>query len=418
MLLLPVAMASSMERAAFAFPNNCGNFVSEADVLQLVNPGQLLMQTDLFGDLIDQLQAQLNVETREEAVHFYLDHNEVEVKLAMKRTSNLVNEARLALLACRPAILVEAIEPLRQAVSTFLRDRIGRCLYDYLPIGLRSPENYDAMFAPVSAEEYPVQRGTVPGVLATLPVTKIVYHNYHKDRMLLFQGKVLRFSIIKGFERLIDLPRQCAVEMRKQYVAPYFLLRNRLLLVYDKSTNEYLMWRADSSEPLRMKAAVTRQDSVYFELSEDHRSVILEPRLAGDYPNVSWMLPLDLTEPFALTAKPHMTMIDSRFGMCRYAMLIGTGTDLAVIPNVVYDNIQNFKYACNPLYVRETIKRLESKSPETLTDLQETLLRAVGAVQQYKFYPVLLLFQELGLDAHRVTAIGEYVTWLVKAMNG
>ena len=65
MLLLPIAMASSMERAAFAFPNNCGNFVSEADVLQLVNPGQLLMQTDLFGDLIDQLQAQLNVETRE-----------------------------------------------------------------------------------------------------------------------------------------------------------------------------------------------------------------------------------------------------------------------------------------------------------------------------------------------------------------
>jgi hypothetical protein len=371
----------------------------------------------LFGDLIDQLQAQLQVATRREAVHFYLDRNEAEVKLAMNKIRNSVNEVRLAILACRAESLIEMIKPLRQAVSTFVRDRIGRCLYDYLPIGLRSPENYDAMFMPVSAVAFPVQTGNVPGVIATFPAVPRLIEVLDNHQILLYQNTLLTFAYsgLSEKTRLIDIRSQCAVDMRDEYNTLRLLLTERVFLVYDKPSNEYLLWRADSVEPFRMEPAHHRNNYVSFELSNDGNHLDIVRLIAGDNILYKRTFPLDLSEPFIPALTPRIWMTNVRFPIFELVKFIQSGLTTIVLQENVYENLLSFLAAYN--HLRARIILLPLTSPGTLTDQQKLILMGRQAVQERNYIEMLMLFQTLRLDPTEERVTSEYITWLENVID-
>lgn len=230
------------------------SFVSFDEFAEALNPGKLMMRTDLFvnasgTDLVQVLQDQLHTNFRISAVKHFVDNNKFELKQALLKMFKATTESKFILLKARvnTNLLKDATRPLQEVLTKYINDRPGRPLYDYLPPSARDPLVYDAIFSIVDKASYRVIRGDV-GLIAVLP-------DEQRERDFFCLPSFLKSKIIfvgSLPQRIIDVENQCAVDLKYRFKRAILFPKHRCLIAKDTESRRMVMWYRDSAEPLRI----------------------------------------------------------------------------------------------------------------------------------------------------------------------
>ena len=251
----------SLEGAA---ANRSGSgYLSVADFEHALHPGKLMMRSDLFldddgSDLVEQLRFRLGSDvTRKHAVSHFLRYNKPEVSTAISDIASVINEVEFLLVASRTAsrALKPMLRPLQDVIISFITGRSSRtCLYDYLPIGLRTSDGYHSIFTAIDQETYRILPGELPGILLTLPDEHSrVAQGAGGDSLADEDHKIIKIRLESNRERLIDRFAKSAVDVNPKFSRTFFAAELRLLIAVEFYTQDLLIWREDSREPRRFE---------------------------------------------------------------------------------------------------------------------------------------------------------------------
>ena len=221
--------------------------VTDEEFNRELHPGKLLMRTGCVlaasqTDPVRDLMHQLRTEDRRRAVKYYLSRNKYEVgRLTKRMKCNVSIASYIALVSQRHpdvAHIEWAMAPLIHHVSTYVRDRVGRSLYDFVPSALRDPIRYDTMFTELTPDELSVRKSDNAQITAYLSGTAVGRFNQKTvlDAEGLFQLNESTFVNLNAGGVRVN-PRKVVI-----------LAASRALLAVDAGKMKF--WRVDCAEPL------------------------------------------------------------------------------------------------------------------------------------------------------------------------
>ena len=221
------------------------SFLKFDDVKELIK--RLMMRTDVLvddqvQDVVEALRLDVGYETRVEAIKHFFDRNEPEMYAFLRRILAVNNDIVLAAAISKPVIARAFLAPLSTAISRYITDRRQMCMYDYMPMGLRTMENYLEFFTALKATDFPVTALSPQGFatvlghdaldgLKTVIIDKSLLYIYDSDYTI---------------QRLIDLRTGCAVAINTSYRVS--AIPSKRCLVVAKG-DKGLVWRSDSVTP-------------------------------------------------------------------------------------------------------------------------------------------------------------------------
>ena len=195
------------------------SFISLDDLVYHLNPGRLMMRTDVFVDrdgvdLVESLRRELDMATRLDAVRYFIKRNEPELTQALLSMHSTIQEMPFAFIAARvqSSELRRIAAPLITTLINFMNDRKGRCFYDMMPSAFRDPARYDAIFTPVDPQSYLVVRGEVDSIYGYL---------IDESRPVIVDHLDERFIRVEptnsGPIRYVDMYSGCAADVNPDY---------------------------------------------------------------------------------------------------------------------------------------------------------------------------------------------------------
>jgi len=168
------------------------------------------------------LRRGFKAETKLETVLKFLRVNEPEVAHLMRQIWAEISEVRFMLMMARDprADFAELFKPFRTLVTRFVNFRENKCLFDYLPSGLRLEENYSTLFLQIS---------------------------HHSEST----PDEIRIELnADGSETVSDNAAGCSARLNPRYRDLLIIPAVRAVFIYDIESTRILAWRADSRLPI------------------------------------------------------------------------------------------------------------------------------------------------------------------------
>ena len=248
-----------------------------------VHIARLLMSSGEFvpqgsPDPIEVLMTQLATGDRKVAVQHFIKHNAAELIGLTDKLAKSVGVMDLLVFQLRsnppPSALRELANLLFASVSTYVYDRDGRCMYDYVPMRFRDPSNYDKLFIDLSGGIWDsmwtnYRSSDMDGIFMYVDtdaffgnISTTVYRDPYTG--------VLRLNT-DHLSTLVNLKGQCAAELHPNYRTFSFYPGKRALMGADRELNTALIWREDSLTPVSISFSensrldfLASQDAFYF----------------------------------------------------------------------------------------------------------------------------------------------------------
>ena len=196
---------------------------------------------DQGQDVVEALRLELGYVTRAEAIKHFFDRNEPETNAIISRILGAGNDLVLAAAIAKP-ISRSVLQPLTDAVVEYITRRRQMCLYDYMPIGLRSFDKYSEYFTPLDKDEYSITSLSKVGHV-TLLDPKIA-----TDSTVNLIERHLLYVSGGDSQLIIDFNRGCLVRVNDN-IGMNGAPSSRVVVAKDKLSNTLFIWRSDSVLP-------------------------------------------------------------------------------------------------------------------------------------------------------------------------
>ena len=238
---------------SFCIASCFASFIKEDEFKIFFDPAQLLMRDWFLNDPVTHLMMQLGTEDRQVAVRHIIAFNQPELNLLFSRMYQSINIFDFLTLSSSrhpPKTMVERFTaPLTDFLTSFVRNRPGRCLYDFVPLELRDPLKYDEMFREVV--DVSAREGDVDGVdfyvsRESLGCELCDWKSYVIGASVSSNSGILRIDFGET-TRFIDVSNSCGADLSRKYKNIVMVPRQRFLLVETREGADARLWHADSS---------------------------------------------------------------------------------------------------------------------------------------------------------------------------
>ena len=238
------------------------SFISLEDISNHLNPGRLMMRTDVFVDrdgvdLVESLRRELGMPTRLDAVRYFIKRNKPELTQALLSMHSTIQEIPFAFIAARvhSSELRRIAAPLITTLINFMNDRKGRCFYDMMPSAFRDPARYDALFTPVDPQSYRVVRGAIHPIHASLPdETRDVAIDYLSDWFIRIK------PTNSGPTRYVDMYSGCAADVNPDYHIIALFPDQRSMFLFRHSSIQ--VWFEHAKNEIVITQSLCHQDAI------------------------------------------------------------------------------------------------------------------------------------------------------------
>ena len=301
--LLTVAIVSaSLESTASSMNEvHIPSFLTINDARNALDVKHVMMNSVFeVGDLIGKLSELLDL-PRESAIDHFIAKNIPELELVMVQVAEALkapNDIVLASIIATGVLPPISLLPLQTLIRNYINGKYKMCLYDELPMGLRSYSAYQNMFSMVDPTAYRVKAGASEGLLVSLPDEHCPDDDFF---LTCTEFKVITIHTRGDKQpRLISPGGECAVDLNDMYTEIRFFPLHRAVFAMLRGQNITHAWRGDSFDPLVIENVST---FVYprglLDLSKDKQYFLLrsqpnrEDPFAPAYPYGYSLLPVD-----------------------------------------------------------------------------------------------------------------------------
>ena len=276
-------------------------FKSRFNVRRLLEKGTRVFLNHAGNDMIEVMREALQVETREEAVAYFMSHNRGELDIAIAGTYNLTSDPVAAILMSQAVTVVNAgmVFPIFQLVAEYLNLIRRPCLIDHLPFYFADAANYAEMFTPLDRSAYRVSRSDQGNGIEGILHNELIEAPWSRLDISTWNSTVVSIErqsskLNQNQTRIVDLRAGCAVDVNPMYSNASVISQGRMFTAWRNSSYELVLWRGD--EELALQASP--HAPMTWLASNGSRLVVEGP---GE-PRTHWLtFPLSLDEPFTAT---------------------------------------------------------------------------------------------------------------------
>ena len=219
-------------------------------------------------DPIEVLMGQLVTEDRLAAVNHFIFYNQPELMMMRKRMEKTSDMIRLMSLRLKrqPAFLHVVASSLYDEVVTYVQNRVGRCMYDYVPMEFRDTSKYDEMFKELDGLSLGQSRpADIRGVLMYVDRDSVM----GDVQARLYRDEITGVVALEKDDSTMFINTRCSSMMNVNF-------RNRFLYpgiraMTDTDDETALIWRADSLNPISLslpkhtrKEFLASNEAIYF----------------------------------------------------------------------------------------------------------------------------------------------------------
>ena len=249
-----------------------GEFISPKDSMRLMSAGRILMAKEWFApgnsfDPIETLMDQLGTMDRKVAVKYFISHNFAELRMVSAKVLKAIGIMKMTALNTMtnpPLHIVNQVVPhLFETVSSFVSNRVGRCMYDFVPMEFRDPVKYDGIFAELDRERISARKGDHESFSAYVKSTDDIsaFQSYNDDTWYnagVFASVDEETGIIKlvrnphsaaPFTRLINPESGCACQVRLHLRNLAIMPKQRTLFFEDVAGRVAVLWKEGDVQP-------------------------------------------------------------------------------------------------------------------------------------------------------------------------